>query len=83
VLISLRQKNYKTQTARTKKVPKTLLYEKAAHEMLEKLIKGVNFINILCTIFWQIFWRQKISKPKHSFVIFGVKIMPQNESIKC
>jgi len=35
----------------------------------------VNFINILRTLFSPIFWRQKISNPKHSFVIFGAKLM--------
>jgi len=35
----------------------------------------VNFINILCSLFSPIFWRQKISNPKHGFVIFGTKIL--------
>jgi hypothetical protein len=34
----------------------------------------VNFINILDAHFVPIFWRQKISKPNHSFIIFGTTI---------
>ncbi len=34
---------------------------------------GVNFINILQSLFLPIFWRQKISNAKHSFVIFAPK----------
>ncbi len=47
------------------------------------LFTGVNFINILLALFSPIFWRQKISNPKHSFVIFGAKILSQNVRVKC
>jgi len=43
----------------------------------------VNFSNILRTAFWTIFWRQKISNPKHNFVIFDDKISAKNAHIKC
>jgi len=33
--------------------------------------------------FLPIFWRQKILNPKHSFVIFGAKILAQNAGEKC
>jgi len=35
----------------------------------------VNFINISHAHFAPIFWCQKISNPKHSFVIFGTQIL--------
>ncbi len=44
---------------------------------------GVNFINIFCTLFSLIFWRQKTPNPKHSFVIFGAKILAKNVRVKC
>jgi len=33
-----------------------------------------------CTYFTPIFWRQKISNPKHSFVIFGAKILHEKHA---
>jgi len=41
----------------------------------KKLYPIVNFINILRTHFELIFWHQKISNPKQSFIIFGAKIL--------
>jgi len=52
-----------------------------AHLMLIKLTTCVNFINISCAIFLPIFWPQKISNPKHSFVVFGAKISTQNARV--
>jgi len=46
-------------------------------------VSGVNFINILREHFPTIFLLQKISNPKHSFVIFGPKMSAQNASVKC
>jgi hypothetical protein len=43
---------------------------------------GVNFINILHTLFAPIFLRQKISNPKHSFVIFGTKFCTKKRAHK-
>jgi hypothetical protein len=37
-------------------------------------LPSVNFIKILQACFLLVFWRQKISNPKHSFVIFNAKI---------
>jgi len=34
-------------------------------------------------VFLPIFWCQNISYPKHSFVIFGAKILAQNACVKC
>jgi len=56
---------------------------KAVCWTLMKLSLGVNFINILHTHFAPIFWHQKISNPKHSFVIFVAKISAQNVCLKC
>ncbi len=36
---------------------------------------GVNFINIICALFHLKFLGTKTSNPKHSFVIFGAKIL--------
>jgi len=44
----------------------------------KKFRPGVNFINILLVQIGQIFQRQKISNPKHSFVIFGAKVLIEN-----
>ncbi len=50
---------------------------------LTKLTPCVNFINILHTLFLTISWSQKMSNPKHSFLIFGIKIPAQNVHVKC
>jgi len=39
--------------------------------------------NILGVLFSPKFWHQTISNPKHSFVIFGSKILAQNVRMKC
>jgi len=52
-------------------------------KMLVKLTTVVNFINIFLTLFLPIFWRQTISNLKHSFVIFGAKMLAQNAHVKC
>ncbi len=39
------------------------------------VLSAVNFINVILVIFRTKFWRQKVSKPKQSFVIFGAKIL--------
>jgi len=51
-------------------------------QSLAGLTLGVNFINIIRTLFLPIFWRQKKSNPKHSFVIFGAKILAKNARVK-
>jgi len=44
-------------------------------DRVEGLRPGVNFINVFSVLFALIFFRKKISNPKHSFVIFGAKIL--------
>ncbi len=48
-----------------------------------KALQGVNFINILRAHFSPIFWCKKISNPKHSFLIFGAKILAKKARVKC
>jgi hypothetical protein len=50
---------------------------------LEEDQPGVNFIDILCALFLLLFRCQKISNPKHSFVIFGKNISAKKASVKC
>jgi len=66
--------------------------EKAAKTTFVQKIRTKNVDEIdTCNQFHQhftrgvlpIFWRQKISNPKHSFVIFGTKIWVQNALINC
>jgi len=43
--------------------------------MLMKLTTGCQFHQHFTSAFLSIFWRKKISYSKHSFVIFGAKIL--------
>ncbi len=72
-----------SQTASIEKLCKTLLYEKAVHNMLAKLTPVVNFINILQAAFVPIFLRQKLQ----SQTVFREKLKKhfctKNASVKC
>ncbi len=53
-------------------------------------LHGFDSINLRCqfhqhfpSTFLPIFWHQKVSNSKHSFVIFGANILAQNVCIKC
>jgi len=64
--------------------------KKASHPVRAKKPQAnVNEIDLRCqlhqhftNIFSAIFWRQKISNPKHSLVIFGAKISNEKRARK-
>jgi len=60
-----------------------IAWQKLLPAFAKSLRLGVNFINILRPNFLSIFWRQTISNPKHSFAIFGAKLLSKNLLVKC